>query len=449
MIAITLCVGFFFMVALVSPVHAAGMWLVIMIIHGLLVESAGETAAHLPLYVGITVSLCILVRGKWSGVQPSVLMLFGTLIFVMGIAALAGIDLGSSLAAISLYAKAFMLSLLLAGCIKSNREVRTITLYCLGGMVCGALAALYQHYTGSYSVNVYDVQRAAGLRGDPNDTAMLLVAGIPLAVYWMLRCNLSLLKGLFAGSLVALVLGIALTGSRGGFLTLLFISLLIYVKKPTFLATISGLVLASILLAFAPQSYWNRMETLLSGKELKTSGSMQHRGELQRKGLSIFLAHPLLGVGPNNFGEAFLGEGRSGRVSVATGRGQSSTEPGLVAHNMYLEFFVENGIFGGLLLLAIFYRSMRGLMRYDQKESHEAGNFGIGNALALALFGMLFSGLFLSQGKNSVLWFLVGIGFATGGLRNSALRAVPHESSGQDHMPEPIGVACAPKQSCI
>lgn len=449
MLAITLCVGFFFAVAIFSPVHAAGMWLIIMITHGLLVESVGETAAHLPLYVGVTVSLCILARGKWSGVQPSVLMLFGALIFVMGVASIAGIDVGSSLAAMSLYAKAFMLSLLLAGCIKSNKEVHVITLYCLGGMVCGALAALYQHYTGNYSVNVYDVQRAAGLRGDPNDTAMLLVAGIPLAIYWMLRCNLSFLGGLFAGSIVALVLGIALTGSRGGFLTLLFISLLIYVKRPTLLATISGLVLASILLAFAPQAYWSRMETLVSGKELKTSGSMQHRSELQRKGLSILVEHPILGVGPDNFGEAFLGAGRSGKVSVATGRGRNNTEPGLVAHNMYLEFFVENGLFGGLLLLAIFYRSMRALMRYDQKDSNKANNFGIGNALALALFGMLFSGLFLSQGKNSVLWFLVGIGFATGQLGNTAFRATPHRSSSQEHIPETIGVACVPKQYCI
>ena len=66
MLAIILYVGFFFGVAMFAPVHAAGMWLIIMIIHGLLVEVLGETAAHLPLYVGVTVSLCILFRGRWS-----------------------------------------------------------------------------------------------------------------------------------------------------------------------------------------------------------------------------------------------------------------------------------------------------------------------------------------------------------------------------------------------
>lgn len=414
MLAIILYVGFFFGIAMFAPVHAAGMWLIIMIIHGLLVEVLGETAAHLPLYVGVTVSLCILFRGRWSGVRPSVLLLFGALVFVMGLTSIGGIDVGGSVSSMVLYAKAFLLALLLAGCIKTEQEMKVITLYCLAGMVIGALIALYQHYTGTYSVSVYDVQRAGGLRGDPNDTAMLLIAGVPLAAYWLLQSRLFVFKVLFAGALVLLVLGIVLTGSRGGFVTLLFISLLIYGKNPTVLATIAGIVLVSTLIAFAPQSYWTRMETLVSGQELKGSGSLQHRGELQRRGLAIFLAHPLLGVGPDNFGEAFQGISHRGKVSGVAPGGKSEKEHGLVAHNMYLEFFVENGILGGLLLLAIFYKALRNLMKYDRKGNHEVGYFGIGNALALTLFGMLFSGLFLSQGKNSVLWFLIGLGFATG-----------------------------------
>ena len=331
----------------------------------------------------------------------------------MGLASIGGIDVGGSVSSMVLYAKAFLLALLLAGCIKNEQEMKVIMLYCLAGMVIGALIALYQHFTGTYSVSVYDVQRAGGLRGDPNDTAMLLIAGVPLAVYWLLQSRLFVFKALFAGAVVLLVLGIVLTGSRGGFVTLLFISLLIYVKKPTVLATIAGIVLVSTLIAFAPQSYWTRMETLLSGQELKGSGSLQHRGELQRRGLAIFLAHPLLGVGPDNFGEAFQGTSHRGKVSGVAPGGKSEKEHGLVAHNMYLEFFVENGMLGGLLLLTIFYKALRNLMKYDRKENHEAGYFGIGNALALTLFGMLFSGLFLSQGKNSVLWFLIGLGFAT------------------------------------
>lgn len=414
MLSVILYISFFFGLAMLAPVHAAGMWLIIMITHGLLVEILGETAAHLPLYVGITVSLCILFRGRWSGVQPIVLVLFGTLIFVMGLASIAGIDVSDSLASMILYAKAFLLALLLAGCIRSEQEMKVITLYCLAGMLIGALVALYQHYTGTYSVSVYAVQRAGGLRGDPNDTAMLLIAGVPLAAYWLLQSRLFILKALFAGAIVLLVLGIVLTGSRGGFVTLLFISLLIYMKKPTLLATTAGIVLVSILLAFAPQSYWTRMETLVSGQELKGSGSLQHRGELQRKGLAIFLAHPLLGVGPDNFGEAFFGTGRSGKISIVSPGDRNDKDHGLVAHNMYLEFFVENGIVGGLLLIAIFYKALRNLMKYDRRGNRELGYFGIGNALALALLGMLFSGLFLSQGKNSVLWFLIGLGFAAG-----------------------------------
>ena len=422
MLTINLFISLFFGLAILAPVHAAGLWLILMIAHGLLVELLGETATHIPLYVGITVLLCILFRGRWSGIQPSVLLLFGALIFVMGLASVQGIDAEGSVVSMIFYAKTFLLALLLAGFIKHEQEMKAITLYCLAGMVIGALIAMYQHYTGTYSVNTYNVQRAGGLRGDPNDTAMLLIAGVPLAAYWLLHSRALAPKVMFASSLVLLVLGIALTGSRGGFLALLFISLLIFVKRPTLRAAIAGIVLVSTLLAFAPQTYWTRMQTLVSGQELKGSGSLQNRLELQRRGLTILLAHPLLGVGLDNFAESYFSAGHSGNLSIASpGRG-NDREYGLVAHNMYLEFFVENGILGGLLLIMIFYKATRNLMRYDRRENHETGYFGIGDALGLALIGMLFSGLFLSQGKNSVLWFLIGLGFATGRMRGHGSR---------------------------
>ncbi|OQW65359.1 MAG: hypothetical protein BVN29_10120 [Nitrospira sp. ST-bin5] len=418
MIPTILFIAVFLGVAVAAPVHAAGLWLIVMITHGLLVELLGESATHIPLYVGLTVSLCILFRGRWYGVPHTTLLLFGTLICIMGFSSFVGLNMGNSLVSLTLYAKAFLLALLLAGCLKGDHDLRIITLYCLAGIVFGALITIYQHYTGTYSVNVDDVQRAGGLRGDPNDTAMLLIAGVPLAVFWLIESKVLILRAIFLASVVLLLFSMVLTGSRGGFVALIFISALMYIKRPTMLATFIGILLVALLISFAPQSYWTRMETLTKGKELQGSSSLNKRAELQRRGVEIFLSNPILGVGPNNFGESFLLAGQNRGGSGARIGSNADKGFGLVAHNMYLEFFVENGLFAGLLLLAIFHKATKYLLIYDQHFAAGFTYFGIGYSLALALLGMLISGLFLSQGKNSVLWFLVGVGLSLGQGRN-------------------------------
>jgi len=82
------------------------------------------------------------------------------------------------------------------------------------------------------------------------------------------------------------------------------------------------------------------------------------------------------------------------------------------AHNMYLEFFVENGVFAGTLLLAILGWAVRCLFKLDDSAGQESNAIKLGHSTACALGGMLIAGVFLSQGLNSVLWFLVGLGFS-------------------------------------
>ena len=287
-----------------------------------------------------------------------------------------------------------------------------MTLYCLAALVLGGLFALFQKITGSYFISTIYDQRAAGLRGDPNDTAMLLVAGIPLCLHHLFAARTVARKSLYLCSMVALLSGIILTGSRGGFVALLLIALLIFLRLPSLRLLLVGGILGGLFLVLAPQSYWDRMHTLVSGREKHQGKSLEHRLALQKIGVGIFLDHPVLGVGPGNFSPAFMERfqpGSGGRFSKTT-LGDRRTYA--VAHNMFLEFFVENGMIGGFLLLAVFWRSIRGVLDLDRSRGVTRGELGLGSAIALALAGMLFAGLFLSQAKNSVLWFVTGIGFA-------------------------------------
>lgn len=415
MITIILCAGAFLIISWTSIIHALGSLLAVMILHGALVLSLGETATHLPLYAGATTLVGILTTQSWRKPNGSTLGLFLALIPIMGLAALAGLDQENSAVWLLQYTKVFMLSLLIAGCVKSEQEIKVLSLYCLAAVVIGAYITVYQHVTGTYTINTIYEQRASGLRGDPNDTAMLLITGIPLALYWITHTSNILLKLFFLSAIPVLLTSIMLTGSRGGFVTLVLIAIAIYLKRPTLrMATIS-VIMAAILAVAAPQAYWDRVDTLVTGKEKHGGSSLGNRTQLLLTGLDIFIHSPVLGVGTGNFGLAFATHGRTNSgIGISPAHARGPAEEFGVAHNLHLEFFVEHGMLAGLLFWLILYQALINLVKYDGVRTNRESHFGLGFCLALALGGMLFAGLFLSQGKNPVLWFLVGVGFAAG-----------------------------------
>jgi O-antigen ligase len=416
MIALGIILMLFAGLSFMSTIHALGLWLAMLVTHGVLVLLLGQTGVHLPFYAGILMTLIILARGQWTGVTTNTLLLFGALLVVMIFAAFMGMSLDNSMLSLLLYIKAFMLALLIAGCVKNENDIKVMSLYFLASLLAGALYAIYQYITGTFTINIYDTQRAAGLRGDPNETAMLFVAGIPVAIYWLMNSTGKIHQLFFTVALIFLLVGIVLTGSRGGFVALIFVMFLIYVRRPTIKLTIVGILMVVMIGVLTPVSYWERINTLITG-ESEQNESLDGRKMLFFTGFNMFFQHPILGVGPGNFGatlvmmssESGLSVLSAGFEGVDTGDGKMP-----VAHNLYLEFFAENGFIAGMLLLAIFIMSLRFLIYFDREMSHDRQRFGIGLAIALAMAGMLFSGLFLSQGKNSVLWFLVGLGFAAG-----------------------------------
>ena len=414
MIVAVLFIGLFLFVSWISVVHAMGLLLALMILHGVLVLWAGESTIHLPLFAGAIILAAILATGTWRKPGGSIIALFAVLILAMCMAAFAGLDQANSLFWLVQYAKGFLLALLVAGIVRSEHDIKLLTLYCLAAVVIGASLTAYQHMTGAYAISTIYEQRASGLTGDPNDTAMLLIIGIPLAWYWFTKSPHIVLKAIFFSALLLLLISVMLTGSRGGFVTLALLAFVIYLKRPTFSVTIIGLVMAGVLTAVVPHAYWDRVETLVAGKDQHGGASLGNRAKLLLTGLEIFSENPLLGVGSGNFGLAFATHGRGGSVrNLASQHLSSQAGKFGVAHNLHLEFFVEHGVVAGFILWAIFCRALSNLVRYVEVRGDDGGNhFHLGFSLALALGGMLFAGLFLSQGKNPVLWFLVGMGFA-------------------------------------
>lgn len=203
--------------------------------------------------------------------------------------------------------------------------------------------------------------RHSGPQADPNFWARTLVLFLPLALsLWAAARAERRRQVAWLWLLAAAVLtgGVYLTQSRGGFASLVLVVLVWLVlagRGYRRLLLLSPVALGLLLLlpGFGP-----RLATL-GGLSAARSAigeySLVERVALQEVGLSIVAANPALGVGPGNFGRAFLDF-----------RAESPVLPRVqdapyFAHNLYLELTAEGGmvgltgwlvLYGGAMLLA-------------------------------------------------------------------------------------------------
>ena len=414
MILLILLFSLSFALTIFSTAHGLGFWLVLMVIHGFLVDRFGDIAVHIPMYCGILICLVILIRGQWKGLHTWIVGLFVSLAIGMLVAAIFGLNFNVSLTGSFLYLKNFALVLVIAGCVRSSQEIRILILYCLGALTFGALLACYQKITGSYSVASIYQQRAGGLRADPNDTAMLLLAGVPIAYYWFNRRPEISLKILSLASLGLILIGLVLTGSRGGFLATSFVLAVLYLRKPTLPKTAMGVVMVLVAVAFAPTTFKERITSLFTGVEKYGSSSIEKRGKLLLTGVEVFLDNVIVGVGVGNFAAGYMNHISESTVGGGSKNAISNSQNVRgAAHNLYLEFFVENGILTGIIFITVLWKAIMGLLALKEELPFKGmRHYSMGFMLAVSLSGMLFAGLFLSQGKNPVLWFMIGLGYA-------------------------------------
>ena len=171
--------------------------------------------------------------------------------------------------------------------------------------------------------NVRDAQSGAmvavqrmcgtGIFNDPNDFALVLVAAIPICLYWLTDPTRKAMRSIWLVLLLLFGYALMLTHSRGGFLALL-----------------AGLV------------------TLFHLKFSTEDGTGQARIQLWSDALNIFQQSPLFGIGMENYR-------------------QFSKH---VAHNSFIHCYTELGVIGGTLFLGAFYFAIKGM--YDLRQSASA-----------------------------------------------------------------------------
>lgn len=415
MVVIFGIVTLFAIVAFMAPIHGIGVLCALFIVHWILYYLLGDVAVHLPLYCGIVIVLALLVRRRWRLLSVADFGLIVSVVISMSISSLLGIDQERSLVSMLLYIKGFGLAFVVGASVSDEKDIRTITRYILVALSLGAIFQIEQFISGQYVGKQAEIglDRAIGLRGDPNDTAMLLITGIPLAIYWLTRSRDWGKKAFYSAELLLITVGMLLTKSRGGFVALCIVLALLYVRFISLKTTIVAFFVVIVIgITGYYVGYWDRVATLFTLEE--RGHSLESRMSLLKGGGEIFFNNALLGVGPGNFGLA-LKELRENRILVF-----KKIEAESVAHNFYVEFAAENGVIGLVLLMLTLLSSLLGLIRLNRRL------YGSSDTVAIYIFvaciGLLASGLFLSQGKNSVLWFFLGLGFAANRLKGAGGR---------------------------
>ena len=191
--------------------------------------------------------------------------------------------------------------------------------------------------------------RSEGLLENANEFGNLAALAFPLALYqYLYRRGAQRWVGL---ALAALCLaGVIASVSRGALIALLTVfALMTFAERRRVGALVLVGVLALVAVPLVPSYFFERIDNLAADVKgtvyFGESESITTRGQYNRGGMRIWLAHPVLGVGIGNFGYYFVDR------EFNPGARASELVP---AHNIYLQALVEMGLVGlGVLLWLI------------------------------------------------------------------------------------------------
>lgn len=278
------------------------------------------------------------------------------------------------------------------------------------------------------------IDRASGPIGDPNRYAQLLLVVLPWALYFS-RHGRTPLQRLAAASTAALTMtAVALTYSRGAFITvaLLVVFLLVWrYIRPGRLA-LAGLVLVAIVAATAP-GVLARVGSIggvsLLGKhdaKVAPDGAIKGRATEMLAALAVYLDHPFIGVGPGQYVPFY-----SEKYQLLDELSFRHLPRPREAHNLYFSIGAETGSAGLLvffLIMGTLFVGLRWARRFWLPRSRRRADLAV--AFSLSLVAYLGTGMFLHLSFERYLWFLVAVASAAVHiLRQDQVRQIAEEAS--------------------
>jgi O-antigen ligase len=254
--------------------------------------------------------------------------------------------------------------------------------------------------------------RIMGTYGDPNFFAQVMVVIIPIALNRFLYEKKTIFKILAGWALAASFLTVIFTFSRGGFLALCAVlALIVFIRKPPLVAILCGVLILLLLIPFLPATYFDRIQTILqylpfSGADVRGEVSLRGRMSEYEVGIRMFLDHPILGIGFDNYAANYL------KYSMQIGLDPRRTERS--AHSLYIQVLAEEGILGLIMFIFVLYSTFNSLIKartlLNKISLNEYADLAL--AFEIGFAGYLAAAMFIHGAYPRNLWLLVGIGLS-------------------------------------
>jgi O-antigen ligase len=227
-------------------------------------------------------------------------------------------------------------------------------------------------------------------------------------------------RAMLALATAIIAVGLAATQSRGGLIAGIvcaIVALMIWRGRRGLILGLIGLAaLATVAFFVANPSAWHRIAA--------SNSSGSGRIDIWTVAWRVVHDHPFAGVGIAQFPQVsphyVLQPGVLEYVNLIV-------EKHIVVHNLYLQLWVETGIVGLLLFLALIATSVTAALRaartFDLQGDGEMS--ALSRAAALGLIAMLTGSLFLSNLEAGQLWVLLALGPVLAGIADRQARAAP------------------------
>lgn len=248
------------------------------------------------------------------------------------------------------------------------------------------------------------LQGPGGMMLDNNDLCLGLAMGMPFTFFLRQTAEKRWLR---RGLMIAFALtciAVICTLSRGGFLTMCLVCLLIFNKlKKSILPWLVAALLAGIVPFLLPSDFKERLETLKDPTQEESAAGRLYAWQV---GLRMVAAHPFFGVGF----EGFLSNFR--RYDPITVRRKDGVKSVRVAHNTYLQVWAELGTvalvcFMGMLLSSLLW------LRKTRNEVRRRGGpqwlVDYADMIEISLLAFMFGANFLNRAHFDLMYTLVAM----------------------------------------
>jgi putative inorganic carbon (HCO3(-)) transporter len=294
------------------------------------------------------------------------------------------------------FIKAVVMFIVMINVVRTEQRLRRLIFLSIAvGVVLGA-SALRDFQSGNLTVEGYRVQGAiGGMFSNPNDMALYLVTVIPLAFSFCLAARSLPGRLILASSTLAMVGGLMVTYSRGGFLGLIAVACVLVWKlgrRNRFLISSISVLCGAAFIAVAPGGYGRRLLSIFI-PSLDPVGSSSARKELLMRSLLVAARHPLLGIGMGNFHIVSIGEH--------------------VSHNAYTQVAAEMGLAALVIYVIFMLKPLKGLRAIEDETflsrvRATKGSYYLTVGMQASIIGYMVSSFFGSVAYQWYIYYLVG-----------------------------------------